>query len=132
MSLEPLFNAPMPIQLHAFAAMAAFALGLVQFAAPKGTLPHRGFGYFWVGLMVFVAASSFWIHEIRMWRGFSLIHFLSIYVLISLPIAVRSARRHAVRAHKKTMAGIFVGGLVVAGALTFFPGRLMLDVLLGG
>ena len=41
MSLAPLLNAPLAIQAHAFAAMAAFALGLVQFAAPKGTLPHR-------------------------------------------------------------------------------------------
>ena len=41
MSLAPLLDAAPAIPLHAFAAMAAFALGLVQFAAPKGTLPHR-------------------------------------------------------------------------------------------
>ena len=38
MTLAPLLNASPAIQLHAFAAMAAFALGLVQFAAPKGTI----------------------------------------------------------------------------------------------
>jgi uncharacterized membrane protein len=38
--------------------MAAFALGLVQFAAPKGTLPHRTVGWIWVGLMAIVAAWS--------------------------------------------------------------------------
>ena len=31
--------------------MAAFALGIVQFAAPKGTLPHRTIGWIWVLLM---------------------------------------------------------------------------------
>jgi len=36
MSLAPLLDAAPAIPLHAFAAMAAFALGLVQFAAPKG------------------------------------------------------------------------------------------------
>ena len=41
MSLAPLLDAAPAIPLHAFAAMAAFALGIVQFAAPKGTLPHR-------------------------------------------------------------------------------------------
>ncbi len=45
--------------LHAFAAIAAFGLGAVQLAAPKGTLPHRTIGWFWVALMVTVAATSF-------------------------------------------------------------------------
>ena len=54
------------IPLHAFAALTAFVLGVVQFAAPKGTLPHRRIGWIWVGLMAAVAVSSFWIHQIRL------------------------------------------------------------------
>jgi hypothetical protein len=50
MSLAPLLDAPPAIPLHALAAVAAFALGIVQFAAPKGTLPHRTVGWIWVGL----------------------------------------------------------------------------------
>ena len=88
MSLAPLLDAAPAIPLHAFAAMAAFALGLVQFAAPKGTLPHRTVGWIWVGLMAIVAASSFWIHEIRLLGPWSPIHLLSIFTLIVLPIAV--------------------------------------------
>ncbi len=38
MTFAPLFAAPIAVILHALAAMAAFGLGLVQFAAPKGTL----------------------------------------------------------------------------------------------
>jgi uncharacterized membrane protein len=52
MSLAPLLDAAPAIPLHAFAAMTAFALGVVQFAAPKGTLPHRTIGWIWVCLMV--------------------------------------------------------------------------------
>ena len=74
MSLDPLFAAPLVVQVHAFAAMAAFVLGIVQFAAPKGTLPHRTLGYIWVGLMLVVAASSFSIHGKRPWGSFSAIH----------------------------------------------------------
>ena len=51
MSLSPLLDAAPAIPVHAFAAMAAFALGLVQFAAPKGTLPHRTLGWIWVALL---------------------------------------------------------------------------------
>ena len=67
MSLSPLLEAAPAIPLHAFAAMAAFVLGLVQFALPKGTLPHRTIGFIWVGLMLLVAGSSFWI---RLWNRF--------------------------------------------------------------
>ena len=79
MSLAPLLNAAPAIPLHAFAAMAAFALGVVQLAAPKGTLPHRTLGWIWVLLMAFVAASAFWIHQIRLWGPWSPIHLLSIF-----------------------------------------------------
>ena len=76
MSLAPLLEAPGTIPLHAFAAMAAFALGIVQFAAPKGTLPHRTLGWIWVLLMLRSRISSFWIHEIRLVGPFSPIHLL--------------------------------------------------------
>jgi uncharacterized membrane protein len=38
--------------------------------------------------MVVVAASSFWIHEIRLLGPWSPIHLLSIMVLVLLPVAV--------------------------------------------
>src|SRR3954467_14829406 len=103
MSLAPLLDAAPSIPLHAFAAMAAFALGLVQFAAPKGTLPHRMIGWIWVLLMATVAISSFWIHTIRLVGPFSLIHLLSIFTLILLPLAVWRARSHRVADHRRIM-----------------------------
>jgi uncharacterized membrane protein len=131
MSLVPLLNAAPAVPLHAFAAMAALALGVVQFVAPKGALPHRTIGWIWVGLMATVAASSFWIHEIRLVGPWSPIHLLSIMVLVLLPIAVIAARRHNVSTHRKTMIGIFTGGLIIAGLFTFVPGRIMHAVVFG-
>jgi len=131
MSLAPLLNASPVIQIHAFAAMGAFALGLVQFAAPKGTLPHRTIGWIWVALMAMIAISSFWIHSIRMIGPFSPIHALSIFTLVMLPLAVMHAHRHRVMQHRKAMISIFVGALVIAGAFTFLPGRVMHAVAFG-
>ncbi len=131
MTLSPLLDAAPAIPLHAFAAMAAFALGLVQFAAPKGTLPHRTVGWVWVGLMACVALSSFWIHQIRLVGPWSPIHLLSIFVLIMLPLAVWRAHTHRVTAHRRAMIAIFSGALVVAGLLTLLPGRIMHKVVLG-
>jgi uncharacterized membrane protein len=131
MSLAPLLDAPAAIQLHAFAALAAFAVGAAQLAAPKGTLPHRLVGWSWVTLMVGVAVSSFWIHELRVWGPWSPIHLLSIFTLAALPFAVMHARRHRVARHRKAMVGIFTGALVVAGLFTLLPGRIMHAVVFG-
>jgi uncharacterized membrane protein len=132
MNLAPLVNAPVPIQLHAYAALAAFALGVVQLARVKGTSSHRGLGYVWVGLMLTVALSSFWIHELRLWGPWSPIHLLSIFTLAMLPLAVLFAHRHNVRAHKSAMIGIFSGALVIAGLFTLAPGRIIYTVVFGG
>jgi len=132
MSLAPLLQAEPVIQIHAFAAMSAFALGIIQFAAPKGTLPHRTIGWIWVTLMTVIAASSFFIHGIKLVGPFSPIHLLSIFTLVMLPLAVLRARRHDVKKHRGAMIASFVGALVIAGAFTFVPGRIMHAVAFGG
>jgi len=132
MSFAPLLEAAPVIQIHAFVAMAAFALGIVQLAAPKGTLPHRTVGWIWVVLMAVIAASSFFIHGIKLVGPFSPIHLLSIFTLVMLPLAVLYARRHNVKKHRGIMIAIFIGALVIAGALTFLPGRIMHAVAFGG
>jgi len=125
MTLTPLLEAAPVVQVHAFAAMGAFALGAVQLAAPKGTLPHRTVGWIWVSLMALIAVSSFWIHGLRVVGPFSPIHLLSIFTLVMLPLAVMHARHHRVEHHRKAMTSIFVGALVIAGAFTLLPGRIM-------
>ena len=131
MSLAPLLEAAPAIPLHAFAAMTAFVLGLVQFAAPKGTLPHRTIGWIWVLLMAGVAISSFWIQQLRIVGPWSPIHLLSIFTLIMLPLAVWQAHRHRVAVHRFAMIGIFTGALVIAGLFTLLPGRIMHAVVFG-
>jgi uncharacterized membrane protein len=132
MSLAPLLDASPAIPLHAFSAMAAFALGVVQFAAPKGRLQHRALGWIWVLLMAAVAASSFWIHQIRLLGPWSPIHLLSIFTLTMLPLAVWRAHTHRVADHRRIMILLFTGALVVAGLFTLLPGRIMHAVVFGG
>ena len=131
MSLAPLLNASPTIQTHAFAAMGAFVLGVVQFAAPKGTLPHRTIGWVWVSLMLIVSISAFFIHVIRLWGPWSPIHLLAIFTLVMLPLGVWRAHRHDVTRHRRIMIGLFTGALLVAGIFTFYPGRIMHAVVFG-
>ena len=131
MSLVPLLEAAPAIPLHAFTAMAAFVLGIVQFAAPKGSLPHRTLGWTWACLMVSVAVSSFWIHEIRLVGPWSPIHLLSILTLVTVPLGVWMAHRHRVADHRRIMILIFSGALVIAGLFTLLPGRIMQTAVFG-
>jgi uncharacterized membrane protein len=131
MTLAPLLEAAPAIPLHAFAAMGAFVLGVVQLAAPKGTLPHRALGWIWVSLMALVAISSFWIHQIRLLGPWSPIHLLSIFTLVMLPLGVWMAHRHRVTDHRRIMISAFSGALVIAGLLTLLPGRIMHAVVFG-
>jgi len=118
------------IQVHALAAMAAFAIGVVQLSAPKGT-PRQAVGWLWVLLMLVVAVSAFFIHTIRLWGPWSPIHLLAIFTLVMLPIAVLHAHRHHVAQHRTAMISIFLGVLVIAGIFTFYPGRIMHAVVFG-
>ncbi len=136
MSLAPLLQASPAIQIHAFAAMAAFVLGAVQLAAPKGTLPHRTIGWIWVVLLLTISVSAFFIHTIRLWGPllgvfWSPIHLLTIFTLATLPIAVWRTHRHDVSGHRNAMISLYCGALVIAGLFTFWPGRIMHAVLFG-
>ncbi|MBS8259776.1 DUF2306 domain-containing protein [Roseibium polysiphoniae] len=131
MTIAPLLDAGWLVASHALAALTAFVLGAVQLAAPKGTLPHRTLGYVWVILMLWIAGSSFFIYEIRLWGPFSPIHILSLLALFGLISGVLEARRKDIREHRKTMILLYSGALLIAGFFALMPGRTMHTVLFG-
>lgn len=128
--LSVLAASPPAIQLHLLAAGAAFFLGLMQFALPKGTGMHRTLGWIWVVLIAAAAISSLFIRQLNH-GAFSLIHILSGWTLVVLPMAVYAARRGEIARHRARMTGLFIGGLLIAGTLAFMPGRLMWRLFLG-
>ena len=109
--------------LHLSAAIACLLIGAVVLMRRKGTGSHKLLGRIWVGLMVAVAVSSFWL--LGLGKGsFSVIHLLSLWTLISLALAIYFIRRGNVRAHKGFMIGTFLG-LVGAGLGAMAPGRTL-------
>jgi uncharacterized membrane protein len=119
------------ILLHALCALLAFFLGSYQLLAKKGTASHRLLGYLWCALMETVAIASFWIHSINQFMGFSFIHLISVYVAVSLPVAVNAARYGNIQKHRNIMTGTYFGGLILAGLLTLTPGRALGKLLFG-
>jgi len=132
MTLTPLTDAPLTIQIHSALALGAILLTLAIFTLRKGSRHHRVMGWAWVLMMGGVAISSFGIYTLRWIGPFSPVHLLSVYVLYGLVRSVRHARRGEVAAHQGWMKGMVFGGLVVAGSFTLLPGRTMYAVLLGG
>ena len=128
---SPLFQAAAPIPLHALAALAAAELGALQLWRPKGGPMQRQLGYLWAALMAGVAISGLFIYELRMVGPFSPIHLLSFITLVSLWVAISRARRCYIAGHRRVMLLLFWLALGLAGAFTFWPGRVMHEVLFG-
>ena len=122
--------APIQIRLHVAAVSLALAIGIILLLGVKGTTVHRVLGWTWVVAMATGAISSLFIHRANP-GGFSFLHLFAGWTLIALPMGVFAARKHNIRLHGRTMTGLFVGGLLIAGAAAFLPGRLMWQIAFG-
>jgi uncharacterized membrane protein len=114
--------------IHLAAVVPAVAIGVTQLAGKKGTRPHKLLGWIWVAAMVVAAISSFWIMEQRRGAGWSVIHLLSLWVLVALGAAIWHIRRGNVRAHQRFMVGTLLG-LAGAGAGALMPGRFLAQLV---
>ena len=130
MTLEPLINASPAIQFHVLTVVPAAVIGGVMLLMRKGTYLHRMAGRVWIVLMVLTALSSFLIHEINLFRGFSPVHILSIAVLVSSIEVIRSARQRNFARHEQVVKSLYFGGIGIAGLFTLMPGRIMHEVVL--
>lgn len=123
------------VQIHWLAAIVTLVLGLVIMVLRKGTASHKAAGRVYLLTMVVTAVSAFFIRSYApgeqwsLWSGFSVIHLLIPYTLIMLWLAIVAIRQGRVRAHRAGMIWTFVGGMLVAGAFTFLPGRHMHSLL---
>jgi uncharacterized membrane protein len=112
------------IKLHLLAALAALTLGAALMWARKGRRFHRVAGWTWAALVATVAGSSLFITSLNHGR-WSLIHLLTGWTLLILPLAVIWARRHDVARHRRAMMGLFYGGFAINLFIAFMPGRIL-------
>ena len=126
-----LFDQTHPIPLHAIMAMIAIILGGIQLSMKKGGPIHKLFGRIWVGLMLIVAITSFFIHEIKLWGAYSPIHLLSLLTIFILGVGIYYVRVGNIKRHKQTMITLYFFALILTGFFTFMPGRVMHQILIG-
>jgi uncharacterized membrane protein len=134
-TLEPLLQASPAILVHVATVVPAALIGTyLIFVSRKGAPWHRALGYIYLSLMTITAATTLWIHSLMPkgpFFGFSPVHLLVPLVLFGVYGALRGARAHRVSRHRRAMLGVYFGGILLAGGLTFLPGRIMHEIFFG-
>lgn len=115
---------------HLVTIVVAVGLTPVMLLRRRGDRLHRVLGRVWVAAMILTALLSFNLREINR-GGFSVIHLLSLWTLVQVPIIFWTARTHNVVRHRRAVRGMVIGALLVAGFFTFPFNRLLGHWLFG-
>lgn len=112
------------LALHLATVIPALPLGLYILLTKKGGTRHRTLGRLWLALMGVTAIATLFVRNVGD-GSFSFIHLFSVMTLIGIPRVIVTARRGQIAAHRGHLLGLFSGALLIAGALSFLPGRAM-------
>jgi uncharacterized membrane protein len=116
--------------IHLATVLPSLPLGLYLFLARKGGARHRLMGRIWMSLMAVTAIAALFIRHLNEGQ-FSFIHIASVVTLVGIPLAINAARSGRIAAHRAHLLAMFIGALLVSGVLSFLPGRIMWQWLLG-
>jgi len=120
--------------LHLGSLVPAFVIGTYLLLNRKGTPVHRFLGKIYMGLMLFTAFVTLFMEAVvgpKFLNHFGFIHLLSLLVLYTVPTSYRAIRVGNIKLHKRKMVGLYAGALLIAGAFTLSPGRLIHSWLFG-
>lgn len=115
---------------HIATIVLAVILTPVMLLRRRGDRLHRRLGWVWVSSMALTAIFTFWIRGLNQ-GSLSLIHILSAWTLIQVPLIVWSARAHNHLRHRNAVRGMVAGALLIAGIFTFPFDRLLGHWLFG-
>ncbi len=115
---------PPNLWVHLGTMITALALTPVMLLRRRGDRPHRVMGTIWVGAMIATALVSLTVRQVND-GGFSLIHILSAWTLLQVPIIWWTARTHRVDQHRGSARGMVLGALLIAGFFTFPFNRML-------
>lgn len=111
------------IVIHVTTVLPAIPLGAYLLLARKGGARHKLWGKIWLGLMVTTATAAIFI---KTSGSFSFIHIFIPLTYIASWKVIASARRGDMKEHKSQIIGLYLGALMIPGAVAFaLPGRLM-------
>ncbi|HEX7483857.1 MAG TPA: DUF2306 domain-containing protein [Candidatus Saccharimonadales bacterium] len=110
------------IIIHAVTASLSLLLGAFQLIRPKkGDRFHRMVGRTWVVCMYMVCVSSFFIQGVN--EGFSWLHGLSLFTLLTVSLGLYGAIKGNISAHKANMIGSYFGAVAAFVGVVAVPTR---------
>lgn len=114
---------------HAGVALLASLLTAWMLLSPKGTPLHKVMGRIWSAMLLFIALSSFWLRDgfgaaMGVPFGIGPIHLLSAITIVAVIGGIVAIRQGKVKQHVSQMVTV-CWALLIAGAFTLLPGRLM-------
>ena len=121
---------PGVVWAHLVTIMVALMLTPVMLLRPRGTPTHGLLGKVWVVAMTLTAVISLFVHVISPGH-FTLIHILSVLVIVMAPRVWLTARARNVLAHRRSVRGLVIGALLIAGYFTFPFDRMLGHWLFG-
>jgi uncharacterized membrane protein len=128
MDFTPIAEAPLAVQIHLATIIPAFFLGTwLIFFSRKGAPAHRLIGASYLVLMTTTATAAIFIPRGRI----SFFYLFVVLTYFSVFRAIWFLRKKNIPGHKRAMVGLYVGGLLIAGGLTFLPGRMMYRLFFG-
>lgn len=114
--------------LHLATVLPAFLVGTFLLLRRKGTSFHRAWGRLYLALMVGTGLTTLFMPARvgpSLLGHFGFIHLFSLVTLYTAPAAWLAARRGDVASHRGNMIGLYVGGILIAGAFALAPGRML-------
>ncbi len=120
--------------LHLATVIPAFGIGAWQLLKRKGTPTHKLLGKIYMTLMLATGLITLAMPAQvgpQFLNHFGFIHTFSFLTLFSVPTAYFAARRRDIRTHRAAMISLYVGGILIAGAFAFSPGRMLHEWLFG-
>lgn len=115
---------PPLIWAHLLTILVALVLTPVMLLRRRGDRQHRVLGWIWAAALFGTAFISLFVKVINPGH-FSYIHLLSIFTIVQVPLIILYARRHDHRRHRRSVRGMVIGALLIAGFFTLPYGRLI-------
>lgn len=132
MTLAPLTDAPVQIQIHVIAALISILLGPLVLYRRRRDRVHKIAGYAWIVAMLTVATSSWFISSFAVIGPFSPIHGFALLTYWSVYSGMRHILARRITAHQAVLRSLYWNGLLIAGLANFLPGRAMNIVFFNG
>ncbi|MCV6590316.1 MAG: DUF2306 domain-containing protein [Marinobacterium sp.] len=113
---------------HLATVIPAFLLGAFLLLSRKGSGRHKQLGKVYLALMLITAITSLLmpakVGPVFL-NHFGYIHLLSGLTIYAVPTALVAIRQGNTAKHKRIMVVLYTGGILLAGAFAFIPGRLL-------